>query len=211
MQDGGKYWLVNGQHRLEAARLCRLPSISCEIRKGDRRAGLLASVGVNATHGLRRTNVDKRRAVAKLLDDSEWSEWSAREIARRCRVSDGLVADMQAERAAAGEVTADSRSEKAKVVRYTHKHGKPTVMKIKARTLRIDPAMEKGRYFREAVEQLLGFKAHGVLDDPPTAVEILANSDYDLDRVADAIDFIRDALDDSVCTTVATLDRVTCR
>ena len=45
--------------------------------------------------GLRRTNADKRQAVTKLLGDEEWRGWSDSEIARRCRVSDHLVATMR--------------------------------------------------------------------------------------------------------------------
>jgi DNA N-6-adenine-methyltransferase (Dam) len=48
-------------------------------------------LGTNATHGLRRTNADKRRAVETLLRDEEWSKWSNREIARKCFVSSDLV------------------------------------------------------------------------------------------------------------------------
>jgi hypothetical protein len=39
------------------------------------------SVSANAPHGLRRTNADKRRAVVRLLEDTEWSQWADREIA----------------------------------------------------------------------------------------------------------------------------------
>jgi hypothetical protein len=41
---------------------------------------------------VRRTNGDKRRAVATLLNDPEWSQWSDREIARRCGVDGKTVA-----------------------------------------------------------------------------------------------------------------------
>jgi hypothetical protein len=40
---------------------------------------------------LRRSNADRRRAVMALLKDEEWSGWSDREIARRCRVGHVLV------------------------------------------------------------------------------------------------------------------------
>lgn len=41
--------------------------------------------------GLRRTNADKRKAVKTLLKDEEWSQWSDREIARQCAVSNDMV------------------------------------------------------------------------------------------------------------------------
>src|SRR5690348_3428017 len=81
--DGVHYWLGDGFHRHHATRqICR-ETINAEIRQGTRRDAQLYSVGANATHGLRRTNADKRRAVETLLRDAEWSKWSDREIARK--------------------------------------------------------------------------------------------------------------------------------
>ena len=45
----------------------------------------------SATHGLRRTNADKRRAVRLILEDEEWSHWTSNQIANACHVSRGLV------------------------------------------------------------------------------------------------------------------------
>ena len=60
--DNGVNWLWDGWHRLEAATRNGLESIDCAIRKGDRRAAMLASAGANTTHGLRRSAEVKRRA-----------------------------------------------------------------------------------------------------------------------------------------------------
>ena len=121
--DGREYWLADGFHRLAAwARIGRT-DIPAEIRQGDVRKAILHSVAANAAHGLRRTNDDKRRAVLTLLEDEEWSAWSNREIARRCAVSDHLVADVRA------GLTAYSRSEDRPGQRtYTTKHGTPATM-----------------------------------------------------------------------------------
>lgn len=89
--DGTAYWLADGFHRLHAAkRQCR-DEIEATIKQGTRRDAVLHSVGANATHGLRRTNADKRRAVETLLRDEEWTKWSNREIARKCGVGNDLV------------------------------------------------------------------------------------------------------------------------
>ena len=56
---------------------------------------MLFSLGVNATHGLRRSNADKRKAVMTLLEDSEWSQWSNREVARRCGVNEKTVRNLR--------------------------------------------------------------------------------------------------------------------
>ncbi len=89
--DGEFYWLADGFHRLEAARSAEFTNIKAIIKQGTRRDAILYSVGANAKHGLRRTNADKRRAVMTLLEDSEWSHWSDRKIARQCGVSHDFV------------------------------------------------------------------------------------------------------------------------
>jgi ParB-like nuclease domain len=89
--DGTMYWLADGFHRLEAAKKIGALSIAADVRQGTRRDALLYSVGANATHGLRRTNADKRRVVVLLLTDPEWSLWSNTAIAKICRVDEGLV------------------------------------------------------------------------------------------------------------------------
>jgi hypothetical protein len=88
--DGADYWLADGFHHYHA-RATRHPDIEAEVRQGTKRDAILFSVGANASHGMRPTNEDKRRAVLKLLGDPEWSQWSDREIARLCAVSDRFV------------------------------------------------------------------------------------------------------------------------
>lgn len=102
--DGSAYWLADGFHRLLAHKLAymtpglpgepggyRKPTIAAEVRAGTRRDAILHAVGANASHGLKRTNDDKRRAVETLLNDEEWSKWSNHEIARKCAVDEKTV------------------------------------------------------------------------------------------------------------------------
>ncbi len=89
--DGQTHWLADGFHRVAAAEQAGLDGVPCEIREGTFRDAVLYSVGTNATHGLRRTNQDKRRAIETLIEDPDWSQWSDREIARRCAVSHDFV------------------------------------------------------------------------------------------------------------------------
>ena len=49
------------------------------------------SVETNRIFGIRRTNAEKRKAVETFLKDEQWSQWSNREIARRCGVSEAMV------------------------------------------------------------------------------------------------------------------------
>ena len=83
--DGSQYWLADGFHRLAAWKQIHqdFVPIPADVRQGTRRDAILHSVGANSTHGLRRTNEDKQRAVLRLLEDQEWRAWSDREIARR--------------------------------------------------------------------------------------------------------------------------------
>jgi hypothetical protein len=92
--DGKNLWLVDGFHRHHAAGRAGLTTLAAEIRQGTRRDAVLYSVGANATHGMRRTSADKRRAVETLLADAEWAQWSDREISRRCGVAHSFVADV---------------------------------------------------------------------------------------------------------------------
>lgn len=89
--DGTAYWLGDGFHRYHAHAKLEALEVEADVRQGSRRDAVLYSVGANATHGLRRTNEDKRRAVTVLLEDEEWVQWSNNEIAKRAGVSHTFV------------------------------------------------------------------------------------------------------------------------
>jgi hypothetical protein len=113
--DGSHYWLADGFHRFFAAKKHGTVSIPAEVRQGTRRDAVLYAAGANATHGLRRTNADKRRAVLTLLKDVEWQRWSNREIARQCGVTHTFVGKLRTEllnelSETVGEEVAPSRS-----------------------------------------------------------------------------------------------------
>lgn len=95
--DGQDYWLSSGFHRVHAAVAAEFADVEVELRQGTRREAVLYSVGENSTHGMRRTNDDKRRAIRKLLEDDEWQKWSDRRIAEACRVDHVSVMRMRAE------------------------------------------------------------------------------------------------------------------
>lgn len=89
--DGAAYWLADGFHRANASLRAGRETIDATVHQGTQRDAILWSISANATHGLRRTNEDKRRAVTRLLSDPEWAGWSNREIARRAAVDDKFV------------------------------------------------------------------------------------------------------------------------
>lgn len=93
--------------------------VMADVRQGTQRDAILHSVGANAAHGLRRTNDDKSRAVMVLLNDPEWSKWSAREVAKACGVSHDYAARLKR------EVSSDDSDEPRT---YTTKHGTTATM-----------------------------------------------------------------------------------
>lgn len=105
--DGSTYWLGDGFHRVQAYRDAFPGSsegVPVEVRSGTRRDAILHAAGANASHGLRRTNADKQRAVETLLRDNEWSQWSNAEIARRCAVDEKTVRNMRSKLEATSEL-----------------------------------------------------------------------------------------------------------
>lgn len=103
--DGKSYWLADGFHRVVAYRQfldggsssASPRAIRAEVRMGTKRDAVLYACGANATHGLKRTQADKRRAIVTLLEDDEWRQWSDSEIARRVNVDHKTVAAVRAD------------------------------------------------------------------------------------------------------------------
>ena len=50
----GKFLLVDGYHRLEAAKLAKLKTVRCSVHAGDRRRAILLSSSANVRNGLTR-------------------------------------------------------------------------------------------------------------------------------------------------------------
>lgn len=104
------YYLVDGFHRYEATKTAGQGEINADVVEGHFRDAVLASVGANSKHGLRRTNDDKRRAVMMLLDDTEWAAWSDLQIAKTCGVSHPFVAGLRKPEVAERQQTARDKS-----------------------------------------------------------------------------------------------------
>lgn len=105
--DGDDYWLADGFHRIEARSRNEERFVECSVEPGGLRDAILYSCKANATHGVRRSDDDKRRAVLTLLEDEEWGRWSDRTIAGRCGVSHPFVARIRQEQAAHLETLPD--------------------------------------------------------------------------------------------------------
>jgi hypothetical protein len=130
VHDGAVYWLVDGFHRLQAWTMHYgdpAPGVPAIVVSGDQRAAVLAAVGANADHGLRRSDADKRIAVDRLLAVPEWSAWSDGEIARRCAVSRPFVSKRREVLATSSAVAGSIGNAAPRT--YTNRHGGQSVMR----------------------------------------------------------------------------------
>ena len=95
---GDEYFLADGFHRVHAYLKAGIETAMFDVRAGGSTAFRLAklwSIQSNITHGLKRSNADKRRAVEMLLADEEWSSKSDRWIAETAGVHHVTVANIK--------------------------------------------------------------------------------------------------------------------
>lgn len=175
--DGSEHWLGDGFHRLAAWRQVMDDTIAAEVRAGTRRDAILLAAGANADHGLRRTNSDKRRAVLTLLQDDEWRDWSDREIARRCKVSNRFVTNLRAELQQAGQTPAPT------VRKYTRNGEERTMETEKIGTTKPAPTVNGSQYepdhdfltLPETIQTILDRLSTVRPNDPLTLLSFLNN------------------------------------
>jgi hypothetical protein len=110
--ETGDYFLADGFHRYLAAKRVAKKCVPCRVFFGNSREAFLFACTANQTHGLRRTNVDKRHMVARFLSDPEWVQWTDSRIAEQCGVSHTFVASVRHEHEAiAGSAAARFKNE----------------------------------------------------------------------------------------------------
>lgn len=119
--DGASYWLADGFHRYFGAKSAGLETILEEVIPGTVRDAILYSLKANDTHGLRRSNADKRKSVMTMLEDAEWSKWSDSQISKACAVSPTTVGTL---RASLSNLESDNSGKRT----YTTKHGTTATM-----------------------------------------------------------------------------------
>jgi hypothetical protein len=93
--DGEWYWLGDGFHRAAAYIDAKKDTMPCDVRPGTREDARWFACGANKTHGLHRTNADKRKAVRMALEQKP--QMSDRAIAEHCGVSPPFVASIRRE------------------------------------------------------------------------------------------------------------------
>lgn len=89
--DGSVYWLWDGFHRKAAAEQAELTEVDVNVTEGTLQDAEWMALGANQTHGLKRSNEDKRRAVELALAHPASSKLSSRQVASHCGVSKNLV------------------------------------------------------------------------------------------------------------------------
>ncbi len=121
--DGENFWLVDGEHRIEAHIGAGRESIEARVSDGTQLDARRAGRKANAEHlALTRSRKAKRAAVIDALNDSDWAEWSNREIAKNCGVGESFVRQLISE---LESVTAFKRSDNRT---FTDKHGNVSQM-----------------------------------------------------------------------------------
>lgn len=89
IHDGADYWLVDGFHRYHSHRKAGKKTIAALVRSGTIEDARWASLAANRSHGLRRSNADKAKAVQRAL--ATHPELSDRAIAEHVGVSNDMV------------------------------------------------------------------------------------------------------------------------
>lgn len=87
----GPSLLADGWHRRRARELLGQKYVEVKIHPGGLREAILFATNCNARSPMRPAAEDFRKAVATLLLDPEWGQWSARTIAIHCGVSRSFV------------------------------------------------------------------------------------------------------------------------
>jgi hypothetical protein len=102
--QAGTYWVWDGFHRVMAARRIGRQWLMANVVPGTREDARWRALAANATHGLRRTNADKRRVVVLALKHPKGAGMSDRRIGQHCAVHHSTVSAIRKELEASGEI-----------------------------------------------------------------------------------------------------------
>lgn len=120
-------YLVDGLHRIEAAKKIGRTEIDAECFEGTRDDALRVALAANQKHGLRPTNADKRRAVG--LGLATFGQMSDQALAELCGVTDRFVAKLRrAQGANSSPIERIGRDGKPHAVRKSGQATKPTAV-----------------------------------------------------------------------------------
>jgi len=147
--DGTRYLLADGFHRVLASARVGYKNIDAEVRKGTIADALWCSIGANKSHGLRRTNADKRRCVEMALKAQPKA--SDRVIADHCGVGHPLVGEvrtgagqLEESTSCAKRVGKDGKARKMPAARASASSGKHQGDKRPTRAAKATPSAPTG-------------------------------------------------------------------
>ncbi len=86
-QEGKRYWLADGRHRLAATRQAGLRDIEAMVEPGTLQDAVWDTSAVNRTHGLKRTQRQTQEAIVRALRHSKAKSLSDGQIASHVGVS----------------------------------------------------------------------------------------------------------------------------
>lgn len=141
--DGEDTWLADGHHRYLAHEAAGKASIQVHMIPGSQRDAILFSVGANDSHGLARTQEDKRKAIKTILEDFEWSDWSDREISRKAKVSLQLVQAVKHEHEKGERVSSKVMNNKGTSKANKDQVKEPTIETVEAKEDDIQDVMQE--------------------------------------------------------------------
>lgn len=95
--DGSDHWLVDGFHRRWGAAKAGVTSLKCNITLGSLDEARWRSYAANQTHGKRRTNEDKRKAVLAALRHPSGAGLSDSQIAEHLGINHTTVSKYRKE------------------------------------------------------------------------------------------------------------------
>lgn len=104
--DAGTRWLVDGFHRVLAAKRAGVTSFQANVYRGGFRDALARSLKANAYHGARRTEADFEHALKRALEDEEWAVLGTRELGKLLGCSHQKISRWRRRLEASGDVEA---------------------------------------------------------------------------------------------------------
>lgn len=174
--DGTDRWLADGFHRFFGAKQAGVKAIVEQVTPGTKRDAVLYSLQANTTHGLKRSNADKRKAVETMLADAEWKTWSDRKIADLCGVGHPFVASIRTPEIAEKQRQARTKSA-AKTVPQVESDSTPDNLppaKPAAKPVKVEP--EDTQYTGPTDDELKA-ASEAAKDDLDKVMELMESDD----------------------------------
>lgn len=109
VSDGEHRWLVDGLHRVTAARAAGLKQLQCIVSSGDLKEARARALGANLHTERKRTNEDKRMVVQRALLDELMRVMSDARVAELCGVSQPFVSKLRRALTASGAIASPAQ------------------------------------------------------------------------------------------------------